>query len=78
MVSSALELGVAFGTFQAALEKMKASVDFSQQLRAVRIINDKMMNVERAFIRPEGLPGRPYYKYVHVGGSISKRDYNLL
>ena len=28
----------------------------------VRIINDKFMNMERAFIHPEGLPGRPYYK----------------
>ncbi len=28
----------------------------------VRIIIDKYMNVERAFIHPEGLPGRSYFK----------------
>ena len=28
----------------------------------VRIINNKLLNLERAFIHPEGLPGRPYYK----------------
>ena len=30
----------------------------------VRIINNKLMNVERAFIHPTGLPGRPLLKYV--------------
>lgn len=62
MVTSALALGGALAEFQATLEKLKSSTDISQHLDAVRIINDKMMNVERAFIRPEGLPGRPYYK----------------
>jgi len=27
-----------------------------------RIINDKLMSIERAFIHDEGLPGRPYFK----------------
>ena len=62
MTTSALALGSAFGNFQDTLEKLKQSTDFSQHLDAVRIINDKMMNVERSFIRPEGLMGRPYYK----------------
>ena len=26
-------------------------------------MNNKLINIERAFIIPEGLPGRPYYKY---------------
>lgn len=29
----------------------------------VRIINNKLMNIERAFIHPTGLPGRPLIKY---------------
>ncbi|KAL3881371.1 hypothetical protein ACJMK2_027819 [Sinanodonta woodiana] len=33
-------------------------------LLAVRMANDKMMQLERAFIDPEGLPGRPIYKHV--------------
>ena len=28
----------------------------------VRIINNKLMNIERAFIHPTGLPGRPMFK----------------
>ena len=62
MLDSALYMGETLQTFQDKLEKMKSSTNISQQLRAVRIINDKMMNVERAFIRPEGLSGRPYFK----------------
>ncbi|KAK3585558.1 hypothetical protein CHS0354_022968 [Potamilus streckersoni] len=31
---------------------------------AVRMINDKLMQLERAFIDPQGLPGRPFYKHV--------------
>ncbi|KAL3881664.1 hypothetical protein ACJMK2_028074, partial [Sinanodonta woodiana] len=30
-------------------------------LLAVRMLNDKMMQLERAFLDPEGLPGRPIY-----------------
>ncbi|KAK3585560.1 hypothetical protein CHS0354_022970 [Potamilus streckersoni] len=31
---------------------------------AVRIVNDKMTQLERTFIDPEGVPGRPIYKHV--------------
>ena len=31
-------------------------------LNIIRILNNKLMNIERAFILPEGLPGRPYFK----------------
>ena len=34
----------------------------SENINVVRIINDKLMNIERAFIHDEGLPGRPYFK----------------
>ncbi|KAL3881663.1 hypothetical protein ACJMK2_028073 [Sinanodonta woodiana] len=33
-------------------------------LLAVRMLNDKMMQLERTFLDPEGLPGRPIYKHV--------------
>ena len=36
--------------------------NLSQQLHLLRIVNDKIMDVERAFINAEGLPGRPYYR----------------
>ena len=36
--------------------------DISQDENTVRILNNKLMNVERAFIHPEGLPGRSYFK----------------
>ncbi|KAL3881662.1 hypothetical protein ACJMK2_028072 [Sinanodonta woodiana] len=39
------------------------SVDKKNPL-AVRMANDKMMQLERVFIDPEGLPGRPIYKHV--------------
>ncbi|KAL3881667.1 hypothetical protein ACJMK2_028077 [Sinanodonta woodiana] len=31
---------------------------------AVRMVNDKMIQLERTFIDPEGVPGRPIYKHV--------------
>ena len=34
----------------------------SSDENVVRYINNKLMNVERAFIHDEGLPGRPYFK----------------
>lgn len=30
----------------------------------VRILNDKMIGLERAFIDPEGIPGKPMYKHI--------------
>ncbi|MEQ2158497.1 hypothetical protein GOODEAATRI_012930, partial [Goodea atripinnis] len=38
-----------------------------RRLRAVaqvRIVNDQLMYLERAFIDPLGLPGRPFYRHV--------------
>ena len=42
-------------------ELQKMSGDPSD-LSRVRRLNDQLMQLERAFIVPEGLPGRPYYK----------------
>uniref|UniRef100_A0A8D3E9B6 Aminopeptidase NAALADL1 n=1 Tax=Scophthalmus maximus TaxID=52904 RepID=A0A8D3E9B6_SCOMX len=35
-----------------------------QTLNRVRIMNDQLMYLERAFIDPLGLPGRPFYRHV--------------
>ena len=43
-------------------EVQKLSQQGSLSENTVRIINDKYMNIERAFIHPEGLPGRSYFK----------------
>ena len=42
-------------------ELQKASSDPSD-LNHLRMVNYQLMQLERAFIVPEGLPGRPYYK----------------
>ena len=62
MVHSAYELQVAFERLQKEIDKIKVSVDVAQCLSVVRMVNNKLMNIERAFILPEGLPGRPLIK----------------
>ena len=52
--------------FHATTQKVVAKTDVYSNENVVRIINDKLMNIERAFIHDEGLPGRPYFKYVDV------------
>ena len=42
-------------------ELQKASGDPSD-LNRLRTVNYQLMQLERAFIIPEGLPGRPYFK----------------
>lgn len=40
----------------------------------VRTINDQLMYLERAFIDPLGLPGRPFYRlFTHIHGSKSNQ-----
>jgi len=46
-------------SFQASLEKL----DKNNPL-ALRMANDRLMQLERAFINPQGLPGRPYMRHV--------------
>eukprot|EP00731_Ephydatia_muelleri_P003672 Em0001g3672a len=41
-----------------------ASANSSISKQALRILNNKLMNLERAFIIPEGLPGRQFIKHV--------------
>ena len=42
-------------------ELQNASGDPSD-LNGVHMVNYQLMQLERAFIAPEGLPGRPYFK----------------
>ena len=64
MVQSAAELEAAFQRLQLEITELKSQENVSRQLDKIRIANGKLMNIERALIHPEGLPGRPYYKYV--------------
>uniref|UniRef100_A0AAR2M3X5 Glutamate carboxypeptidase 2 n=1 Tax=Pygocentrus nattereri TaxID=42514 RepID=A0AAR2M3X5_PYGNA len=58
--------------FSAVDNFTQAAADFHQRLDkldtkdvlAVRMLNDQLMYLERAFIDPLGLPGRPFYRHV--------------
>ena len=50
--------------FYATIQKVVTKADMYSNENVVRIINDKLMNIERAFIHDDGLPGRSYFKYV--------------
>ena len=47
-----------------AFEKRKAEALDTQDFAKLRILNDQMMNMERAFIWPFGLPGRKLVRHV--------------
>ena len=64
MLTSVSDFVSACKELQQTLSKFHSSPDISHQLNLVRILNDKLMNIERAFIHPEGLPGRPFFKLV--------------
>ncbi|XP_013863452.1 N-acetylated-alpha-linked acidic dipeptidase 2 isoform X1 [Austrofundulus limnaeus] len=58
--------------FSAVQNFTSAARDFNERLQTVnredplqvRIMNDQLMYLERAFIDPLGLPGRPFYRHV--------------
>ncbi|XP_031316393.1 N-acetylated-alpha-linked acidic dipeptidase 2 [Camelus dromedarius] len=65
--------GVSFDAlFSAVRNFSEAASDFHRRLAgvdlnnptAVRIVNDQLMLLERAFIDPLGLPGRPFYRHI--------------
>ncbi|XP_075402557.1 N-acetylated-alpha-linked acidic dipeptidase 2-like isoform X2 [Tenrec ecaudatus] len=65
--------GVSFDSlFSAVRNFSEAASDFHRRLSgidlnnpiAVRIMNDQLMLLERAFIDPLGLPGRPFYRHI--------------
>lgn len=64
---------VSFNSLFSAVENFTvAAKDFHERLQTldkanplqVRIVNDQLMYLERAFIDPLGLPGRPFYRHV--------------
>ncbi|KAM8923738.1 N-acetylated-alpha-linked acidic dipeptidase 2 isoform 2-T2 [Lycaon pictus] len=65
--------GVSFDSLFSAVKNFSdAASDFHRRLRqvdlnnpiAVRIMNDQLMLLERAFIDPLGLPGRRFYRHI--------------
>uniref|UniRef100_A0A8C1TQ85 Aminopeptidase NAALADL1 n=1 Tax=Cyprinus carpio TaxID=7962 RepID=A0A8C1TQ85_CYPCA len=64
---------VSFDSLFSAVENFTvAAADFHQRLDQldtsnaldVRMVNDQLMYLERAFIDPLGLPGRPFYRHI--------------
>lgn len=51
-------------TLHATIQEVVAKTDVNSNENVVRIINDKLTNIEKAFIHDGGLPGRPYFKWV--------------
>ncbi|KAM4627920.1 N-acetylated-alpha-linked acidic dipeptidase 2 isoform 1-T1 [Polymixia lowei] len=65
--------GVTFDSLFSAVENFTvAARDFHKRLQTldrtdslqVRLVNDQLMYLERTFIDPLGLPGRPFYRHV--------------
>uniref|UniRef100_A0AAQ4QU70 Glutamate carboxypeptidase 2 n=1 Tax=Gasterosteus aculeatus aculeatus TaxID=481459 RepID=A0AAQ4QU70_GASAC len=60
--------GVSFDSLFSAVRNFSvAAGDFHERLQSlnrVRAVNDQLMYLERAFIDPLGLPGRPFYRHV--------------
>jgi hypothetical protein len=44
------------------IQLAKNRTDVKGDENIVRIINNQLMNIERAFVHDEGLPGRSYFK----------------
>ncbi|XP_006628182.2 N-acetylated-alpha-linked acidic dipeptidase 2 [Lepisosteus oculatus] len=64
---------VSFGPLFSAVENFtRAATDFHERLKVldmtnpleIRIVNDQFMYLERAFVDPLGLPGRPFYRHI--------------
>ena len=45
-----------------SIQDIKSKTDVRSNENVVRIINNQLMNIERAFIHDDGLPGRSYFK----------------
>ncbi|XP_051522205.1 putative N-acetylated-alpha-linked acidic dipeptidase [Myxocyprinus asiaticus] len=67
------QYAVSFDSLFSAVKNFTvAAQDFHQRLdqlntsdaMAVRMVNDQLMYLERAFIDPLGLPGRPFYRHI--------------
>ncbi len=59
------DFGKACSNYDEERKNLSMSVaNIAQELHLIRIVNNQLMNLERAFIYPGGLPGRPYYRWV--------------
>eukprot|EP00731_Ephydatia_muelleri_P016309 Em0009g733a len=56
-------------TFWNQLQTAASNTSISE--RALRILNNKLMNLERAFIIPEGLPGRQFKHVIFAPSSVN-------
>ena len=57
----------AIGKFKISVEKFeerKASLEETADFAKLRMINDQMMQLERVFVYPYGLPGRPHIRHL--------------
>ncbi|KAG7470918.1 hypothetical protein MATL_G00118940 [Megalops atlanticus] len=68
-----LKYQVSFDSLFSAVDNFTAAAkDFHERLKdldmtnsvEVRMVNDQMMYLERAFVDPLGLPGRPFYRHI--------------
>ncbi|XP_066555370.1 N-acetylated-alpha-linked acidic dipeptidase 2 [Amia ocellicauda] len=71
--SDLVKYGVSFDSLFSAVENFTtAAKDFHDRLQhldttnplKVRMANDQMMYLERSFVDPLGLPGRPFYRHI--------------
>uniref|UniRef100_A0A6Q2WQ27 Glutamate carboxypeptidase 2 n=1 Tax=Esox lucius TaxID=8010 RepID=A0A6Q2WQ27_ESOLU len=74
--------GVSFDSLFSAVENFTtAASSFHERLKTldrtdplqVRMANDQLMYLERAFVDPLGLPGRPFYRHVIFAPSIHNK-----
>ncbi|XP_043927758.1 glutamate carboxypeptidase 2-like [Protopterus annectens] len=72
-VAKEKQIDVSFDSLFSAVDNFtEAATEFHQRLSkldtnnpiALRIMNDQMMYLERAFVDPLGLPGRPFYRHI--------------
>ncbi|XP_066535317.1 N-acetylated-alpha-linked acidic dipeptidase 2 [Hoplias malabaricus] len=76
------QYSVSFDALFSAVDNFtKAAADFhtlldkldKKNVLAVRMFNDQLMYLERAFIDPLGLPGRPFYRHVVFAPSSNNK-----
>lgn len=60
-----------FTNYAKEFEAHLASYEGEEAYRKVRILNDQMMQVEKSFLHPGGLPGREQFKHLVFAPSLS-------
>ena len=56
--------GAACANLTDTMDTLRKESEHSQKLSTIRMVMDRVMNIERTFILPEGIPGTPFFKYV--------------